>query len=73
VAHALEQSATSYVGLVVDLSNEISAYGSVSKIFNPQTRPMPAVPHWPPRGTGKEVGLKGEFLQAPSEYGAVAV
>jgi outer membrane receptor for ferric coprogen and ferric-rhodotorulic acid len=54
-----------YVGLVVDLSSEISAYGSVSKIFNPQTKTNASGASWPPpaSGTGKEVGLKGEFLQ----------
>ena len=65
VAHALEQSATSpYVGLVVDLSSEISAYGSLSKIFNPQTQTdASGATLAAARGTGKEIGLKGEFLQ----------
>jgi outer membrane receptor for ferric coprogen and ferric-rhodotorulic acid len=60
----LEQSATSpYVGLVVDLSEQISAYGSVSKIFNPQTKTDASGAGGRGRAPAPEVGLKGEFLQ----------
>ncbi|WP_287880123.1 TonB-dependent siderophore receptor [Aquitalea sp.] len=65
VGHALDQSATSpYVGLVVDLTEQISAYGSVAKIFNPQTQTdASGATLAAARGTGKEIGLKGEFFQ----------
>ena len=54
---------TPYLGLVVDLSDQVSAYTSYTSIFSPQTvtdangQPLDA-------RTGKqfEIGLKGEFL-----------
>lgn len=64
-AHVLSQSSTSpYAGLVVDLSPNLSAFGSYTKIFNPQyqtdaNRATLAAA----KGESYEAGLKGEFFQ----------
>src|SRR5450830_78173 len=64
-AHVLNQSALSpYTGVVVDLNQNISAYGSYTKIFNPQYQVD--VNHATlVAATGKsyELGLKGEFFE----------
>ena len=54
---------TPKAGLVFDLTPEISAYGSYSSIFAPQTSLDPSGKVIKPReGEQFEVGLKGEFL-----------
>lgn len=65
VAHQLSQSALSpYTGVVFDLTQHISAYGSYTRIFNPQssTDASGAVLA-AAKGKAYEVGLKGEFFQ----------
>lgn len=63
-AHVLSQSSASpYVGLVVDLTPEVSAFGSYTKIFNPQyqadaNRQTLAAA----KGESYELGFKGEFF-----------
>ncbi len=54
---------TPYVATVVDISDEISAYGSYASIFKPQSNTTSDGEFLDPR-TGKqyEVGLKGEFM-----------
>ena len=66
VSHQLNQSATSpYVGLVVDLTNQVSAYASFAKIFNPQTQTdITGANLAAARGSSKEIGLKGDFFQS---------
>lgn len=54
---------TPYVATVVDLTNEISAYGSYASIFKPQSNTTSAGEFLAPRtGNQYEVGLKGEFM-----------
>ncbi|HBC07143.1 MAG TPA: TonB-dependent siderophore receptor [Rhodospirillaceae bacterium] len=54
---------TPYVATVVDLTNEISAYGSYASIFKPQSNTTSAGEFLDPRtGNQYEVGLKGEFM-----------
>lgn len=62
--HQLSQSALSpYAGLVVDLNENISAYGSVTKIFNPQTdTDASGAVLAAAKGKSYELGLKGEFF-----------
>ena len=53
-----------YAGLVYDLNDTWSVYGSYTKIFNPQQYGMKDVnnkPLDPQEGVGYEVGLKGSF------------
>ncbi|MFT9295558.1 MAG: TonB-dependent siderophore receptor [Acetobacter orientalis] len=53
-----------YVGLVVDLQKNISAYGSYTTIFNPQNyRDANNKLLAPIQGNTAEVGIKGEFLR----------
>ncbi|MCY1306693.1 TonB-dependent siderophore receptor [compost metagenome] len=54
---------TPYLGLVVDLNEQLSAYASYTSIFTPQTTTDVNGQLLDPR-TGKqfEIGLKGEFL-----------
>lgn len=54
---------TPYLGLVVDLNEQLSAYASYTSIFTPQTTTDANGQLLDPR-TGKqvEIGLKGEFL-----------
>ncbi|WP_028695080.1 TonB-dependent siderophore receptor [Pseudomonas cremoricolorata] len=53
-------------GLVYELSNEWSAYGSYSEIYNPQAQyqsgPLPGAPLEPMVGKTYETGIKGELL-----------
>lgn len=65
VSRVLNQSAFSpYAGLVVDLTQNISTYASLSKIFNPQyNMDINRVTLAAARGKSYELGLKGEFLQ----------
>lgn len=62
--HVLSQSSVSpYTGLIIDLTQNISAFGSYTKIFNPQyqvdvNRDTLAAA----RGNSIELGLKGEFF-----------
>lgn len=57
------REATPYVGLVYDLSNEISAYTSYTEIFTPQNvRGADGNLLAPITGEDIEVGLKGEFF-----------
>lgn len=63
--HVLSQSAVSpYAGLVVDLNENISAFGSYTRIFNPQYQ-VDANHATLAAATGNsyELGLKGEFFQ----------
>ncbi len=55
---------TPYAGIVLDLTQNISAYGVYTDIFQPQpTNRTASGAVLPPRtGTTYEVGLKGEFL-----------
>jgi outer membrane receptor for ferric coprogen and ferric-rhodotorulic acid len=65
VSHYLSQSALSpYVGLVLDLNENMSAYGSYTSIFNPQTEiDQNRATLAPARGKSVELGLKGEFIE----------
>jgi outer membrane receptor for ferric coprogen and ferric-rhodotorulic acid len=64
VAHAYDASVvTPYAGVVVDLGDTVSAYASVTRIFNPQTEVD--VNHQvlaPIQGRSVEAGLKSEWL-----------
>lgn len=62
--HVLSQSAVSpYAGLVVDLTRNISAYGSFTKIFNPQYQvDVNHATLAAAKGDSYELGLKGEFF-----------
>lgn len=54
---------TPYVGIVVDLNKQLSAYASYTTIFNPQSnRDRDGKTLDPEEGKNYEVGLKGEFL-----------
>ncbi len=64
VAHAYDRSAvTPYVGAVADLSPNVSAYGSYTRIFKPQTE-VDVNNHVldPIQGRNVEAGLKSEWL-----------
>jgi outer membrane receptor for ferric coprogen and ferric-rhodotorulic acid len=63
-SHVLSQSAVSpYAGLVVDLTANISAFGSYSKIFNPQYQvDVNHATLAAAKGDSYELGLKGEFF-----------
>ncbi|MFL9924106.1 TonB-dependent siderophore receptor [Herbaspirillum lusitanum] len=63
--HVLSQSAVSpYAGLVVDLSRNISAFGSYTKIFNPQYQvDVNHATLAAAKGDSYELGLKGEFFE----------
>ncbi|MEE1921952.1 TonB-dependent siderophore receptor [Pseudomonas sp. 148P] len=53
-----------YTGLVYDLDDTWSVYGSYTKIFNPQSYGMKDIngkPLEPQEGVGYEVGVKGSF------------
>ncbi len=53
-----------YAGLVYDLNDTWSLYGSYTKIFNPQSYGMKDIngkPLEPQEGVGYEVGVKGSF------------
>jgi outer membrane receptor for ferric coprogen and ferric-rhodotorulic acid len=64
-AHVLNQSALSpYTGLVVDLTENISAYGSYTEIFNPQYQvDINHATLAAATGKSMEAGLKGEFFE----------
>lgn len=52
-----------YVGLVYDLSQQLSAYASYTTLFNPQTsRDKNNRLLEPETGTNSELGIKGEFF-----------
>lgn len=54
---------TPYGGVILDLTREISVYGSYSDIFVVQTNAVYPSGTLPPRvGAQKEVGIKGEFF-----------
>ncbi|MFT4196004.1 TonB-dependent siderophore receptor [Ottowia sp.] len=54
---------TPYVGLVHDLTREVSLYASYTKIFKPQTAQDRNGRYLDPvDGRGMEIGVKGEFL-----------
>jgi outer-membrane receptor for ferric coprogen and ferric-rhodotorulic acid len=54
---------TPYAGLVVDMTDELSVYGSYASIFEPQTSMTPSREFVSPReGNQYEVGVKGEFF-----------
>lgn len=61
--YKVTREATPYLGLVYDLSNEISAYASYTEIFTPQNvRGANGDLLEPITGEDIEVGLKGEFF-----------
>lgn len=64
VSYARQNSATTpYAGLLYDLTDNWSAYGSYAKIFNPQYQLDPQLQRLAPAsGDTKEIGLKGELL-----------
>ncbi|MCA1326883.1 TonB-dependent siderophore receptor [Herbaspirillum sp. alder98] len=72
VSHTLSQSAVSpYVGLVLELNRQLSAYGSYTSIFNPQTEiDRSRATLAPARGKSVELGLKGEFMQGRANASA---
>lgn len=54
---------TPYAGLVVDVTDELSIYGSYADVFQPQSAFTSTGSALPPRtGSQYEVGIKGEFL-----------
>jgi outer membrane receptor for ferric coprogen and ferric-rhodotorulic acid len=54
---------TPYAGLVYDLTEQLSAYGSYTNIFNPQTlRTRDGSYLDPLEGDSYELGVKGEFM-----------
>ena len=54
---------TPYAGLIVDVSKDISMYGSYASIFQPQSSKDASGSTLPPEeGTTYEVGAKGEFF-----------
>jgi outer-membrane receptor for ferric coprogen and ferric-rhodotorulic acid len=54
---------TPYAGLVYDLTEQLSAYGSYTNIFNPQSLRKPNGSYLDPlEGNSYEAGLKGEFM-----------
>ncbi|MBE2897388.1 TonB-dependent siderophore receptor [Pasteurellaceae bacterium 20609_3] len=56
-------SFTPYVGVVYDLTNNISLYSSYAQIFKPQTKVNVHGEYLnPEKGSNTEVGLKGEFF-----------
>jgi outer membrane receptor for ferric coprogen and ferric-rhodotorulic acid len=58
-----ESKISPYVGVIYDLSANLSAYGSYTDIFNPQHETD--INHQtlaPVEGNSKEIGLKGEFF-----------
>ena len=63
-AHKTSASNTTpYVGAVVDLTKNVSAYASYTGLFNPQTQvDIKGVPLDPAKGKSTEVGLKSEFF-----------
>lgn len=55
---------TPYLGLVVDLTDQVSAYASYTSIFTPQTTTDASGQLLAPRkGKQVEIGLKGAFLE----------
>ncbi len=65
VTDAREESGvvTPYAGVVYDLTPNLSAYGSYTEIFNPQTsKDTSGGTLAPEEGTNMEVGLKGEWF-----------
>jgi outer membrane receptor for ferric coprogen and ferric-rhodotorulic acid len=58
-----DNEVTPYAGLVYDINQTFSAYGSYTEIFQPQNYKDLAGNYLDPvQGKNKEVGLKGEFL-----------
>lgn len=58
-----ENEFTPYGAVILDLTKEVSVYGSYADIFIPQTNPVYPSGTLPPRvGAQKEVGIKGEFF-----------
>lgn len=58
-----ENEFTPYVGVIYDLGEQVSAYGSYTSIFNPQTKRDQSGKYLDPlEGKSYEAGLKGEFL-----------
>lgn len=64
VGHRTSASDTTpYLGVVLDLSKNLSAYASYSAIFNPQTQTgIKGNPLDPVKGKSVELGLKSEFF-----------
>lgn len=65
VAHNASDSALNpYVGLVYDIDRNLSAYGSYTRIFNPQSEKTDAAGATlaPVTGWNQEIGLKGDWL-----------
>jgi outer membrane receptor for ferric coprogen and ferric-rhodotorulic acid len=64
VGHRTSASDTTpYLGVVLDLSKNLSAYASYSAIFNPQTQTgVKGNPLDPVKGKSVELGLKSEFF-----------
>lgn len=61
--YKVTREATPYVGVVVDLSNELSAYSSYTEIFTPQNvRGADGNLLDPITGEDIELGVKGEFF-----------
>lgn len=57
------RKATPFVGVVYDITPELSAYGSYGKIFNPQNyKDRNNEPLSPAKGSNAELGLKGQWL-----------
>ncbi|MCD6075507.1 MAG: TonB-dependent siderophore receptor [Rhodospirillales bacterium] len=58
-----ERELTPYYGLIFDITEDLSVYGSYADIFQPQARRAFGGGLIPPRvGNQYEVGIKGEFL-----------
>lgn len=61
--YSVDNRQTPYAGLIVDLTQQIAAYGSYTDIFSPQGSMQSNGQGMPPRvGTQYETGLKGKFL-----------
>lgn len=61
--YTVDQEFTPYAGLVFDLNDTYSVYGSWTRIFQPQSSKERNGALLPPvTGTNYEVGLKGEYL-----------
>lgn len=61
---SVDHEFTPYGGLVVDVTDELSLYGSYADVFQPQSALTSSGTPVPPRiGNQYEVGIKGEFLE----------
>ncbi|KQV90055.1 hypothetical protein ASD15_25620 [Massilia sp. Root351] len=70
---AMPDERTPYVGLVLDLGDNLSAYASYTTLFNPQTSRDKNNNFLPPEtGTNAELGIKGEYLNGRLNASAAA-